>query len=217
MFFSSPYLSLLLSVLSNNFVWYMNCVCRKGGPYVSGKAVALIRVSRQYLPHMYFIYVLYLLYLLSNKCLRVWVRVCCMHYYFLWLLMTESECSLYLYSRHLRVCCIHMCVSGGHFKNTYELLNLRALKFSPVNKMGKIYFVRNFKGTLWNSTQNIIPIHWKVWFSYNIEILRALRVKSSDTFLKRPQVIYQIRSSDNDSTGFWPPGSLHTLGADGHI
>ena len=26
-----------------------------------------------------------------------------------------------------------------------------------------------------------------------------------------------IRSSDNDSTGVWPPGSLHTLGADGHI
>ena len=26
-----------------------------------------------------------------------------------------------------------------------------------------------------------------------------------------------IRSSDNDSTGFWPTGSLHTLGADGHI
>ena len=26
-----------------------------------------------------------------------------------------------------------------------------------------------------------------------------------------------IRSSDNDSTGFWSPGSLHTLGADGHI
>ena len=25
------------------------------------------------------------------------------------------------------------------------------------------------------------------------------------------------RSSDNDSTGFWPPGSLHTLDADGHI
>ena len=28
---------------------------------------------------------------------------------------------------------------------------------------------------------------------------------------------WAIRSSDNDSTGFWPPGSLHTLGADGHI
>ena len=26
-----------------------------------------------------------------------------------------------------------------------------------------------------------------------------------------------IRSSDNDNTGFWPPGSLHTLGTDGHI
>ena len=26
-----------------------------------------------------------------------------------------------------------------------------------------------------------------------------------------------ILSSDNDSIGFWPPGSLHTLGADGHI
>ena len=26
-----------------------------------------------------------------------------------------------------------------------------------------------------------------------------------------------IGSSDNDSTGLWPPGSLHTLGADGHI
>ena len=26
-----------------------------------------------------------------------------------------------------------------------------------------------------------------------------------------------IRSSDNDNTGLWPPGSLHTLGADGHI
>ena len=26
-----------------------------------------------------------------------------------------------------------------------------------------------------------------------------------------------IRSSDNDSTCFWPLGSMHTLGADGHI
>ena len=26
-----------------------------------------------------------------------------------------------------------------------------------------------------------------------------------------------IRSSDNDSSDFWPPGSLHTLGADWHI
>ena len=72
----------------------------------------------------------------------------------------------------------------GGFKNTYELLNLRAHKFSYVNKinifqcMGKI-FVWNFKGTLWNSTQNILPIHWKIWFLCKIEISRALRFKSS--------------------------------------
>ena len=48
------------------------------------------------------------------------------------------------------------------------------------------YFVWNFKGTLWNSTQNILPIHWKMRFLYNIEILRALRFKSSYAFLKRP-------------------------------
>ena len=28
---------------------------------------------------------------------------------------------------------------------------------------------------------------------------------------------YIIRSSDNDSTGLWPPGLLHTLGTDGYI
>ena len=44
----------------------------------------------------------------------------------------------------------------------------------------------NFKGTLWNSTQNILPIHWKIQFLYNIEILRALRFKSSYAVLKRP-------------------------------
>ena len=44
----------------------------------------------------------------------------------------------------------------------------------------------NFKGTLWNSPQNIILIHWKIWFLYNIEILRALRFKSWYMFLKRP-------------------------------
>ena len=31
------------------------------------------------------------------------------------------------------------------------------------------------------------------------------------------EVITLIRSSDNDSTGLWPPGSLHILGADGDI
>ena len=58
-------------------------------------------------------------------------------------------------------------VGGGgvRFKNTYELLNLRALNFSPMNKifhrMGKIFCVE----FLWNSTENILPINWKIWFS----------------------------------------------------
>ena len=33
----------------------------------------------------------------------------------------------------------------------------------------------NFKGYLWNSTQNILPIHWKMQFLFNIQFLRALR------------------------------------------
>ena len=48
------------------------------------------------------------------------------------------------------------------------------------------YFVWNFKSTLWNSAQNILTIYWKIWFLNNIEILRALRFKSSYAFLKRP-------------------------------
>ena len=56
---------------------------------------------------------------------------------------------------------------GGRFKNTYELLNLRSLKFSLWIKSTSFnlwvrYFVWNFKGTLWNSTQNIFPIHWNI-------------------------------------------------------
>ena len=55
------------------------------------------------------------------------------------------------------VVCVCVCGGGGggggRFKNTFELLNLRALKFSIVEKvnifqcMGQI-FAWNFKGTL---------------------------------------------------------------------
>ena len=44
----------------------------------------------------------------------------------------------------------------------------------------------NFKGTLWNSTQNILPIHWKMWILFTTENLRALIFKSSKVLLKRP-------------------------------
>ena len=81
---------------------------------------------------------------------------------------------------------------GGHFKIAHELLNLRALKFLTVNKIHIFhnlwirYFVRNFKGYLWNSPQIIIPIHWKIRLLYNVEILRALRFKSSYIFWNAP-------------------------------
>ena len=80
---------------------------------------------------------------------------------------------------------------GGCFKNTYEFLNLRALKFSTVNEihifqcMGKIFCVEFQRYPLKLHTK-YLPIQWKIWFSYNIEILRVLRFKSSYVFLKRP-------------------------------
>ena len=68
--------------------------------------------------------------------------------------------------------------SGGRFKNAYELLTLRALKTSMLNikKYFNVWvgcFVWNFKGTLWNSTQNILPIHWKMCILFTSENLRA--------------------------------------------
>ena len=74
--------------------------------------------------------------------------------------------------------------SGGRFKNTYELLNLRALKISKLHKnhifqcMGKIFCVE-FQRVPLNSTQNILPIHWKMWILFTYENLWALWFKSS--------------------------------------
>ena len=70
---------------------------------------------------------------------------------------------------------------GGRFKNMYELLNLRALKFSHVNKihifqcMGKIFCVEFQRYPLKFHTKYLTHT-----------ILRALRFKSSNAFLKRP-------------------------------
>ena len=51
----------------------------------------------------------------------------------------------------------------GGFKSTYELLNFNVwIKFTSFNVLVR-YFVWNFKGNLWNSTQNILTIHWKRW------------------------------------------------------
>ena len=52
----------------------------------------------------------------------------------------------------------------------------------------------NFKGNLWNSTQNILLIHWKMMILYNVENVRALRFKSSEVFLTP---LYQQRWIDS--------------------
>ena len=70
----------------------------------------------------------------------------------------------------------------GRFKNKFELLNLRSLKFSTANKinifqcMGKIFCVEFQR----------VPIHWKIQFLYDVEIFRALGFMSSCAFYKRP-------------------------------
>ena len=81
----------------------------------------------------------------------------------------------------------------GRFKNTYGLFNIKALKFSPVNKiqifqcMGKIFY-GEFQRYSLKFHIKFLTIHWKKLFFYNTEIWRALRFKSSYAFSKRPQV-----------------------------
>ena len=75
----------------------------------------------------------------------------------------------------LYISLFYYCVQGGHFKNVFELLNLRA----PKNEIhifqctGKMFGV-----DLWISTQNILSMHWKMQFLYKVEYLRALISKS---------------------------------------
>ena len=66
----------------------------------------------------------------------------------------------------------HLFLNWGRLKNAYELLNSRALNISTLYKIASCnVWVRsiawNFKGTLWNSTQNILPIHWRCAFMHS--------------------------------------------------
>ena len=52
-----------------------------------------------------------------------------------------TNCGIFIEVRYVKCFDIHIILlgccfsSGGHFKNTYELLNLRALEYSPMNKI----------------------------------------------------------------------------------
>ena len=59
------------------------------------------------------------------------------------------------------------------------------------------------------SNEENVPIRWR----YHEEVIRYC-LKYRQPFNTCVQF---NRSSDNDSTGFWPPISLHTLDTDGHI
>ena len=88
--------------------------------------------------------------------------------------------------------------SGGHFKNTCELLNLRALKFSHVDKiyiyqcMGKIFWVEFQRYPLKFHTKYLTHTLKDIIFIQH----RALWFKSSCTFLKCP-----LGNSTSYSTG----------------
>ena len=55
----------------------------------------------------------------------------------------------------------------GGFKNAYDLGFFKSSLLYKLRIFEWVrYFVWNFKGYLWNSTQNILPIHWKIQFLY---------------------------------------------------
>ena len=55
---------------------------------------------------------------------------------------------------------------------------------------------------------------WRICREKRSRHSRRLR---SPQFCGSGKRLMTIRSSDNESTDFWPPGSLHTLVVDGHI
>ena len=70
----------------------------------------------------------------------------------------------------------------GHFKNAYELINLRALEFLTLYKNRGISMLTNFR----NSTQNILPIHWYMCSLMGSEDLRGPRFMAHKHFVTPP-------------------------------
>ena len=76
-------------------------------------------------------------------------------------------------------------LTRGAFQKRLWALKYNCIKTVSYNVWVR-YFVWNFKVTLWNSTQNILPIHWKMCILFTGEYLRTLRFKSLWAFLKCP-------------------------------
>ena len=89
------------------------------------------------------------------------------------------------------------------------------------------YFEWNFKGTLWNSTQNILPIHWKIFWEYvvhdsknphRLQEINSLRPRQNDRYF--PDDIFKwiflnenVWISINISLKFVPRGPINNIRA----
>ena len=98
---------------------------------------------------------------------------------------------------------------GGRFKNHYELLNLRALKISPLYQnhffqcMGKIFCVEFQRYPLKFHTKYLTHTLKDVDFIHRWK-LRALGLFSSKVFLKRPpteSTLWLLESCQHRGTG----------------
>ena len=70
-----------------------------------------------------------------------------------------------------------------HLKNAYGHLHIRVPKFLPLNNMHIFQYMNeifswNLKRYLWNSTQDVLAIHWKIWFFHSSQNLKALIFKN---------------------------------------
>ena len=87
---------------------------------------------------------------------------------------------------NLMACCEYtLYIPGERFKNTYELFQELfkcqcCIKIASFNVWVR-YSVWNFKGPLWNSTQNILPMHWKMCILFTGEILKSFRFSLFET------------------------------------
>ena len=101
-------------------------------------------------------------------------------------------CTNIFHRRSLYTFCISIGLEGVSKKIKSE-----GIRFSTVNKinifqcMGKILCVE-LQGNIWNSTQNILPLHWKMRFLYKVEISRDLTFKNSRAFLKQSPCVWQM-------------------------
>ena len=105
--------------------------------------------------------------------------------------------------------------SGGRFKNPYELLSLRALKFQCCIKIKSFsiwerYLVWNFKWYLWSSTQNILPIHWKMWILNDLPNVCAntmpfLFADDTNLFIsgRNSHELYEAANNDLNAISEW--------------